>query len=49
MSSDSIQTRAGDILRRLREQKPLVHQITNFVVMNDTANTHRRKWRKWSA
>jgi len=38
VSSDSIQTRAGDILRRLREQKPLVHQITNFVVMNDTAN-----------
>ncbi len=25
-------------LRRLREQKPLVHQITNYVVMNETAN-----------
>jgi hydroxyethylthiazole kinase len=28
----------GDSLRRLREQKPLVHQITNYVVMNETAN-----------
>jgi hydroxyethylthiazole kinase len=25
-------------LRRLRERKPLVHQITNYVVMNETAN-----------
>ena len=29
---------AGDSLRRLRETKPLVHQITNSVVMNETAN-----------
>src|SRR5581483_5131958 len=29
---------AGDSLRRLRETKPLVHQITNYVVMNETAN-----------
>jgi hydroxyethylthiazole kinase len=28
----------GNTLRRLREQKPLVHQITNYVVMNETAN-----------
>jgi hydroxyethylthiazole kinase len=28
----------GDTLRRLREAKPLVHQITNYVVMNETAN-----------
>ena len=28
----------GATLRRLREQKPLVHQITNYVVMNETAN-----------
>ena len=28
----------GDALRRMREQKPLVHQITNYVVMNETAN-----------
>jgi hydroxyethylthiazole kinase len=25
-------------LARIREQKPLIHHITNFVVMNDTAN-----------
>jgi hydroxyethylthiazole kinase len=29
---------AGASLRRLRETKPLVHQITNYVVMNETAN-----------
>ena len=28
----------GDTLRRLRDRKPLVHQITNYVVMNETAN-----------
>lgn len=28
----------GTSLRRLRERKPLVHQITNYVVMNETAN-----------
>src|SRR3954464_10049914 len=28
----------GEGLRRLRERKPLVHQITNYVVMNQTAN-----------
>src|SRR5438552_7234176 len=28
----------GDTLRRLRERKPLIHQITNYVVMNETAN-----------
>src|SRR5712692_6462025 len=26
------------MLRELRERKPLVHQITNYVVMNETAN-----------
>lgn len=26
------------LLTRLREQKPLIHHITNMVVMNDTAN-----------
>jgi hydroxyethylthiazole kinase len=30
--------KAGDSLRRLRDAKPLVHQITNYVVMNETAN-----------
>jgi hydroxyethylthiazole kinase len=29
---------AGDTLRAVRERKPLVHQITNYVVMNETAN-----------
>ena len=28
----------GTTLRGLRERKPLVHQITNYVVMNETAN-----------
>ncbi|MFI5015102.1 MAG: hydroxyethylthiazole kinase [Hyphomicrobiales bacterium] len=28
----------GDCLSRLRERRPLVHNITNFVVMNFTAN-----------
>jgi len=28
----------GTTLRELRELKPLVHQITNYVVMNETAN-----------
>jgi hydroxyethylthiazole kinase len=29
---------AGTTLRALRDRKPLVHQITNYVVMNETAN-----------
>jgi hydroxyethylthiazole kinase len=29
---------AGATLRSMREHKPLVHQITNYVVMNETAN-----------
>jgi hydroxyethylthiazole kinase len=28
----------GTALRDLRERKPLIHQITNYVVMNETAN-----------
>jgi hydroxyethylthiazole kinase len=28
----------GESLRRLRSTRPLVHQITNYVVMNETAN-----------
>jgi hydroxyethylthiazole kinase len=28
----------GPTLRELRDRKPLVHQITNYVVMNETAN-----------
>jgi hydroxyethylthiazole kinase len=29
---------AGETLARIRTEKPLVHQITNYVVMNETAN-----------
>src|SRR5579864_1142723 len=29
---------AGSTVRSLRARKPLVHQITNYVVMNETAN-----------
>src|SRR5947208_14533783 len=29
---------AGRTLGELRQRKPLVHQITNYVVMNETAN-----------
>jgi hydroxyethylthiazole kinase len=29
---------AGATLAQIRERKPLVHQITNYVVMNETAN-----------
>ncbi len=28
----------GTTLRTIRERKPLVHQVTNYVVMNETAN-----------
>src|SRR6266542_2692352 len=28
----------GEMLRELRGRKPLIHQITNYVVMNETAN-----------
>lgn len=28
----------AELLERIRRQKPLLHHITNFVVMNDTAN-----------
>ena len=31
-------TSPGATLRTLRERRPLVHQITNYVVMNETAN-----------
>src|SRR5881397_143801 len=29
---------AGASLRLIRERRPLIHQITNYVVMNETAN-----------
>ncbi len=31
--------KAGENLKNLRTKKPLIHNITNFVVMNSTANT----------
>jgi len=33
-----VSLRTGADLRAIRERKPLVHQITNYVVMNETAN-----------
>lgn len=38
MQESEIQSRAAAALALIRERRPLVHQITNFVVMNDTAN-----------
>lgn len=35
---EKINIQAGEILSKIRKQKPLIHHITNFVVMNDTAN-----------
>src|SRR5206468_7959701 len=37
-SSRPMSISPGTTLRELRERKPLVHQITNYVVMNETAN-----------
>lgn len=34
----SFQQQPGTLLHRIRQQKPLIHHITNMVVMNDTAN-----------
>jgi hydroxyethylthiazole kinase len=36
--AEALSQQIGQVLTRLREQKPLLHHITNFVVMNDTAN-----------
>jgi hydroxyethylthiazole kinase len=38
MSVARLRVSPGQTLRRLRERRPLVHQITNYVVMNETAN-----------
>lgn len=38
IDSRSPAIRAGEELKRVRETQPLVHNITNFVVMNFTAN-----------
>ncbi|MBN1222761.1 MAG: hydroxyethylthiazole kinase [Candidatus Aminicenantes bacterium] len=38
MYDQNLARKAGESLNRLREKKPLIHNITNFVVMNYTAN-----------
>jgi hydroxyethylthiazole kinase len=38
MSSKDFGAVAADLLARVREKSPLIHHITNYVVMNDTAN-----------
>ena len=38
MSDQQWAEKAAEALARLRDQRPLIHHITNFVVMNDTAN-----------
>lgn len=38
MCDPEMARKAAENLRRVREKKPLVHSITNFVVMNYTAN-----------
>jgi len=35
---NDLATQAAEIMTRVRSRKPLIHQITNFVVMNETAN-----------
>lgn len=34
----NLSERIAQVLERIRQEKPLLHHITNFVVMNDTAN-----------
>jgi hydroxyethylthiazole kinase len=38
MFDAALAKKAGENLKRIREKKPLVHNITNYVVMNNTAN-----------
>jgi hydroxyethylthiazole kinase len=38
MINQELAAKAADILQKLREKKPLIHNITNYVVMNTTAN-----------
>jgi hydroxyethylthiazole kinase len=38
MFDKTLAQRAADNLRKVREKKPLIHNITNYVVMNYTAN-----------
>ncbi len=34
----NLSEKVAEVLERIRQEKPLLHHITNFVVMNDTAN-----------
>ncbi len=36
--SESSQLSPGSLLARIRQKKPIIHSITNYVVMNSTAN-----------
>jgi hydroxyethylthiazole kinase len=38
MTDVNLAIMTGEILSRVREKKPLIHHITNYVVMNSTAN-----------
>ena len=38
MFDQQLAKKAAENLKELREKKPLIHNITNFVVMNNTAN-----------
>ncbi|MFH1489080.1 MAG: hydroxyethylthiazole kinase [Pseudomonadota bacterium] len=38
MFDPALAKKAGENLKNIREKKPLVHNITNYVVMNNTAN-----------
>jgi len=38
MDERELKTRAAEALDKLQKTRPLVHHVTNFVVMNDTAN-----------
>ncbi|MBW1772269.1 MAG: hydroxyethylthiazole kinase [Deltaproteobacteria bacterium] len=38
MYSEDLAQKAADNLKAIREKKPLIHNITNYVVMNTTAN-----------
>jgi hydroxyethylthiazole kinase len=38
MFDQKLAEKAGENLKQVRERKPLVHNITNYVVMNSTAN-----------
>ncbi len=38
MFDKNLAQKAGENLKKLRDKKPLIHNITNFVVMNYTAN-----------